>query len=347
MSGLAVILMWAIAFLLVSSCLGDDDIEYRLWYNYDVEVYDWNGNGAHGQKPAIGTGTAVNTPYGLYLSGKTVVLPPNSESSSKVMQDYKNFSVRLIMRYVPGVSGSVPREIISLQKGSNIRLQLRQQSANVGSSPTFELEYRVGGTTYTTPVSGSYALSKWYYFQISVNRHIDLLTTDIDLCVNDSVKLSVSRGMFLDYDWDTNTLGGSGTKGIYYWFYYDHQMADYCNGSSSGSTSHFVTSASGSPCSYVCPSSDYHICNTDGVTLDYDCSNCSTSCGNYGCVQNSPLTCWTKSCPPSGRNNADCSGCYAHSWDNHASSEAHAPECKCASNYYMSAQYPLTCLCKL
>jgi hypothetical protein len=342
--------MLAIALLLVSSCLGDsnNDIEYKLWYNYDIEVYDWQGKTFHGQKPARGTSVAVNTPYGLYLDGQTVVLPPNLKSSSTIMKDHDDFTLRLIMRYIPGVPGIVSREIISLKKDSDIRLQLRQQSASETSSLTFELESSVGGTPFTQIATDSYAqsktyLGKWYYFQISVERNEGSIS--IKLCINDTQMISRTVSAGSNYDWSSNTLGGSNTKGIYYWFYFHDNQSDSCNGS--GDTSYFVTTARETPCSYVCPSSNYLICDTDGVTLDYECDNCSASCGNYGCVQDSPSTCWTADCPPSGRTDELCARCYAGSLDNHSSSSAHASECKCASDYYRSTKYPLTCLRKL
>jgi hypothetical protein len=129
---------------------GGNEFEYSFWYNYDVQVYDWLGNGFHGQKPARGTSSAVNTPYGLYLNGQTVGLPPNTQSTSDGMEANDSFNLRLIMRYLPGGTGSTQRELISLRSNkSGTRLQLRQQSASASSSPTFELEYSMGKTSST------------------------------------------------------------------------------------------------------------------------------------------------------------------------------------------------------
>jgi hypothetical protein len=353
---MALELMIGVALVLVSACLakkqeakrGGKEFEYSFWYNYDVQVYDWLENGFHGQKPARGSSSAVNTPYGLYLNGQTVMLPPNTQSSSTVMKNNDDFTLRLIMRYLPGVTGTTQREIISLSNNaSGTRLELRQQIASPNSSPIFELEYQIGKTLTTRATSANYALSKtylgkWYYFQINAGKS-GKTNTEIELCVNESQQVHYTEAGTFDYDWSKNTLGGSSTKGIYYWFMYTSEASTF----GCGSSDYFVTTASGSPCSYVCPSDDYHICNTDGVTFDYDCNNCASLCGNYGCIQNNPETCWTASCPPNAMTDAGCTGCYAHSLDNSSDEASHAQECKCASNYYRSAKYPLTCLRKL
>jgi hypothetical protein len=332
--------MWIIA--LFGACLGAF-IDYRFYYNYDIQVYDWSGNNNHGVKPARGTSSAVNTPYGLYLDGLTVALPPNSQSSSTQMQS-RDLRFKLLYRYLPGVQGTVPREILSLKNGSNIRLQLRQQSASEASSPTFELEYRVGGTTFIETSNASYSLSKantgkWYFIRIQINSAES--TTNLELCINGIVSLSASKSGSFDNDWSTNYLGGVNTRAILYFLQiYSSLSSAYC--SSTG-----YQSANGSPCSYMCPSVDYLSPDTDGVTLDYEGDDCASSCHNYGCVQDSPLTCWTDSCPPTARTDAACEACYPNTRDNSSDKAEHAPECKCNAGAYRALQYPLTCHRKL
>jgi hypothetical protein len=77
------------------------------------------------------------------------------------------------VRYLPGVSGTVPREIIALRNsGGTTRVQLRQQSATNAAAPAFQLEVNFGATP-TILTTSTYALSKlyidiWYYFMISI-----------------------------------------------------------------------------------------------------------------------------------------------------------------------------------
>jgi hypothetical protein len=332
--------MWVLAAVLVRLCLGASGSDYRLWYNYNVQVYDWQGNHYHGQKPMQGSITAVNTPYGLYLSGQTVVLPPNSQSSSTFMRDLTNFRVQVFMRLLPGVAGTVPREIISLKDGSNTQLQLRQQSASEASSPTFELEYRVGGTTYTDTVTGSYALSKpylgkWYIFQIIVKQNGSY--SDVKLCINAAETISTTKTGHFNYDWTSNYLGGVNTRGIYYRFIYD--------GDTEGSdcSSDVYTTVYDSSCSYVCPNSYTLICDTDAFTFDYECKDCSTSCGNYGCMQHSPVSCWTDSCPPSDQTDQACEDCYPRSRENSNWETMQPMSCSCDDKHYYRNYYPPSC----
>jgi hypothetical protein len=83
-------------------------------------------------------------------------------------------------------------------------------------------------------------------------------------------------------------------------------------------------------------------CNADSATYDYECNDCSSACGNYGCVQDSPLKCWTSTCPPSSYSDSTCLGCYANS---HKKSGEDV--CECDTGITKTADYPLTCQSKL
>jgi hypothetical protein len=314
--------------------LSTGDIDYRFNYNYDTQVYDWEGNGFHGVKTAIGTSSAINTSYGLYLNGDTVKLPPNSASSSTTLKDNPSFKMRVFVRLLQGVPGTTTREIITFKSSSNTRLQLRQQSASETSSPTFEVVFMIGVQTYTEVVSGSYALSKanadkWYYFKLSLEDMGS--STLISVCVNNTGSISVSKDGHASYDWTDNYLGGFNTRGIYYRFIYTPASTGACT----SSNEYFSPTALGNACSYVCPSSTLRLCDVDSYTYDTDCNDCSTSCGNYGCLENSPLTCATSSCPAWPLTNSACKTCNLGT--PMCSTEPVDSQCSCGDSLYTTS----------
>jgi hypothetical protein len=134
-------------------------ISYDFTYNYDVKVTDSSAFQCHGEKPSIGSSTAVNTPYGLYLNGGIVKLPQNTQNGAacnSLTLSYSYFSVTMFVRYLAGIAGTYPRELFTIARGSNIRLQFRQRSQLETAAPEWEVESFFGTSTAVT----GYALSE-------------------------------------------------------------------------------------------------------------------------------------------------------------------------------------------
>jgi hypothetical protein len=135
-------------------------ILYDFATNYNTQIDDSSGNSNHGQKVAIGSATTVNTPYGLYLKGSTVDLPPNSyagSGTSNVLNSSDDFSMAVFLRFIKGKVGVNPRPIITLKSGGTTRLQLGETTSKSVDPPVFELTANFGGTA-TTLTSATYVL---------------------------------------------------------------------------------------------------------------------------------------------------------------------------------------------
>jgi hypothetical protein len=120
----------------------------------------------------------------------------------------------LFVRYLPGTTGTFPRELITFKStGGVTRLQLRQQSATETAAPTFELsvDFGSGATTITT---GSYALSKWHFFVITLSSYSQENDSELNMCVNGGSTPTVSNTHESTQDFTDNYLNGSNTKAI-------------------------------------------------------------------------------------------------------------------------------------
>jgi hypothetical protein len=152
--------MWLVMYFLISSkVLQARVVFYEFKYNYDVKVTDSTAYQCHGEKPAIGSPTAVNTPYGLYLDGGIVKLPPNTQNAAScndLLTYYNYYSITMFVRYLPGTAGTYPRELFTIARGSSIRMQLRQRTQLDSVAPEWEVESYFGTTTTVT----GYALSE-------------------------------------------------------------------------------------------------------------------------------------------------------------------------------------------
>jgi hypothetical protein len=302
--------------------LGVERIRYNFSNNYDTMVDDLSGNSNHGEKPAIGTATAVNTPYGLYLDGTTVKLPVNTyreTNAHMVIND--DISMSLFVRFIPGAPGTFPRELITFKNGGGVtRVQLRQQSAKETAAPTFELSANFGSVS--TQTTGPYALSKWYFFAIS-NRNFDL-----DMCVNGGSMLRVTSSNQSTMDFTDNYLNGSNTKAIYWSYNFIDDNSD-C----SAFDSKFDTGGS-----YVLYQGGGVPCDTDSYTYDASCADCTTLCGVYNCVNLPTSLCYTTSCPLVTFNDANCLSCYPHS-----QKTSGANSCSCTAGFTQTGTNPLVC----
>lgn len=315
-------------------------IEYKFKYNYNVVVTDTFSNSYHGVKPAIGTASAVNTPYGLYLDGETVYLPPNSSSgsgNSNVFNIYNTATLNLFIRYLPGKTGSFERELFTL-KNTDLgitRLQLRQKAASESDSPVFELESNTG--TSATQTSGQYEickvyLDKWFLFTISYKKNSYPTSTDLLFCINgDHVATQTFVGETFPRDFNSNYLNGANTRAIYYSFNFYYGDISEC-GTSFNYVSLFDNTGS---CAYVCPSGS-SVCEVNSYNYDTNCESCDGLCGNFGCVKKG-LECYTATCPPSYLTNSNCNSCYANSYVKNG-------VCACKYGYEETSANPLTCV---
>jgi hypothetical protein len=155
------------------------------------------------------------------------------------------------------------------------------------------------------------------------------------LCINNVQKYQVTQAIGLpvvQVD-DNNYLGGPYTRAIYYAF---ELWSTY------RTCSDFAYSFSAGPaCDYVCYNGGTVPCAADSPTFDAQCNDCGSSCGNYGCVQDSPVSCMSSSCPPSTFSDATCESCYTNSRMNDASS------CTCDIGAATLTTSPLSCGCKV
>jgi hypothetical protein len=315
-------------------------IDYRLNNNSDGKVIDLSGNNNHGQIPARGTASAVITPYGLYLDGELIKLPPNGYTESSLIF-YPPFSMSCLVRLLSEASSSVPREIISFKLGSSTRLQLRQISQEESGSLYLELVYVLDGLPYTStliPFEPSKAnLENWFYFVISVvdyNEYADYHTS-VTLSVNGVSMFSDIRNGDISGNFDDNSLNGPTTKAIYYSFRYSDEEA-LCSGYVGDFS---LTDAQGLSCAYACTGDKQRLCSSDTFTSDFECDVCPSTCGNYGCMQDSPLACWSADCPPASVTSSSCRQCYA----NAKSSDG---KCVCEAKFVQVSEHPLTCVGK-
>jgi hypothetical protein len=308
---------------------GATNIRYDFSHNYDTQVDDLTASLNHGEKPAIGTATAVNTPYGLYLDGTTVKLPMNTYRTTNAdIISRDDIAMSLFVRYLPGATGTFPRELITFKSsGGETRLQLRQQSANQSAAPKFELsvDFGSGATTITT---GPLILSKWFFFAIRLESHSSDNDSDLYMCVNGGSTLTVHNNHKSTQDFTDNYLNGSNTKAIYYAYRFDDTDTD-C----SGFSSEFHTGGS-----YVLYEGRGVPCDTDSYTYDASCADCTTLCGVYGCVNLSISLCYNTSCPPGTVNDAFCLSCYANSQKTYGDNS-----CSCTTDYTQTDTNPLVC----
>jgi hypothetical protein len=312
-------------------------IKYLFTYNYDTLVQDLSGNGNHGKKPASGSSTAVNTPYGLYLDKKSVTLPPNAYGgigTSNALTSSQSFASSQFIRYLPGNSGTIERGLMSFSDSTGAsKLKLMQAPAPATSPPVFELSVKFSGPA-TSIQSSAYNLSKlyldqWYFFVVSIDSHSP--TTDATLCINGGTALTATHNSPNTQDFSTNKLNGLSTKAIYYSFQFED---------TSQPCSFFDGSFDLGSCSYVCFEGGASPFSFDTYQYDATGTDCGASCINYGCVNSAPLECYTSTCPPPVYDDANCSSCYANSVKTTG-----ADSCSCRSGYTQTAVHPLTCVC--
>lgn len=326
--------IWLLVLLPTFVLSVDEIVEYKFYRNYNTIVNDSSGSN-DGVKPAPGTASAVNTPYGLYLDGQTVVMPPNSEEgsgSSNVFNSENDNTFNIFVRYLPGATGTFTREILTLKSSSQTRVQLRQKSASESAAPVFELLTTTTTNSADIVQSTSYALSKvysdkWYFFTVYYNR--DDSSVEICLCIN-SIQISkTTYNSALPKDSNNNYLNGANTKAIYYSFtLYDNNIG--CGFEFDSQT---IFDISGS-CNYVCPHSST-ICDVDSYNFDTTCVSCDSQCGNYGCVKYTEV-CYNDNCPVAYYSDTNCNNCYANS-------EKSSSSCACKTEYTASSTNPLTC----
>jgi hypothetical protein len=307
---------------------GAQFVLYTFTTPYDTQVTDLSGNNNHGVKPAIGTSAAVNTPYGLYLEGATVTLPPNSinSSASTSINSQDKFSLSLFVRHLTGVPGDVARELITLKAGSTTRLQLRQGQSVATANPLYELEVKLGSGSATTYTSGTYTANRWFLFAISINSG-----TDLKICIQGQAGTTVNHPFQYLKDTTDNYLGGSNTRMIVYSFSYE-DIATGC------STFDNLFDTGGS-CRDVCYQGGGIPCNVDSYTYSSTCADCGATCGTDGCVSSSPVTCNPAVCPPTTFDDASCQSCYNNSEMNPFTTDA----CSCKAGYTHTTAGPLTC----
>jgi hypothetical protein len=311
-------------------------ILYDFTINYNTQVNDSSGNSNHGLKTAIGSATSVNTPYGLYLQGDEVGLPPNTYAGSgisNVVNSSDDFSMSVFVRFLQGKNGKHARPIVTFKSGKTTRLQLQQPAALNTAAPVFELTVDLGGTV-TTLTSATYTLSKlyadqWYFFVISVDSQIG--SSLVSMCINGGAAQSATHNQVNPKDFSANTLNEASTYATYYSFQFE-DTANVC--------SFFGNRFDlGGSCTYVCYEGGGVPCNVNTIQFDTTCTSCGASCGNYGCVQASPLICYDSSCPPATYTDANCNACYANS-----GKTVGVDSCSCLNLYTQTVANPLTCV---
>jgi hypothetical protein len=213
------------------------------------------------------------------------------------------------------------------------KLKLLQVPALETSPPVFELIVKFSGPA-TSIQSSAYNLSKlyvdqWYFFVVSIDSHSP--TTDATLCINGGTALTATHNSPNTQDFLSNVLSGGNTRAIHYSFQFE-DTALPC--------SFFDDGFGLGSCSYVCFEGGATPMNIDTYQSDTIGTDCGASCGNYGCVNSSPLECYTSTCPPAAYDDASCSSCYADSVKTTG-----ADSCSCRSGYTQTAAHPLTCVC--
>jgi hypothetical protein len=240
----------------------------------------------------------------------------------------------LFVRYIQGLAGLQARPLITLKSGSTARLTLGTASGFNIANPALQLTVDFGGTGPNL-VSATYLLSKpyldkWYFIVISVDSQTGSGTSIISMCINGGATQTMTHTAENTKDFNANTLNGAYTKAIYYSFQYE-DTANTC--------SFFDNSFDlGGSCSYVCYQGGGVPCGVDTIQYDTTCTSCSTNCGNYGCVQYSPLICYNTICPPSTYTDANCNSCYANS-----KKTVGVNSCSCSAGFAQTAANPLTC----
>jgi hypothetical protein len=332
--------MWRLLALCALLVQSTTKIKYLFTYNYDTQVEDLSGNGNHGEKPASGTSTAVNTPYGLYLDDQSVKLPPNSYAGAgvnNVIALSQDFSISMFLRYLEGPTGLFDRDLLSLERpGLGVPfhyLSIFQTFDISNGPPSFTLLANFGLipsslTSSTFSLSKAY-LDKWYFFVVSVDS--STFTSNVQMCINGGTTLAMTHLSANSQDFSVNRLNGGDTKTIYYSFQFE-DTAQPC--------SFFDGEFDLGSCSYVCFEGGESPFDVDTYKYDATGTDCGASCGNYGCVNSSPLECYTSTCPPVTYNDASCSSCYANSVKTPSSDS-----CSCKGGYTQIATHPLTCDC--
>jgi hypothetical protein len=150
------------------------------------------------------------------------------------------------------------------------------------------------------------------------------------MCINGGATQTATHNRVSTKDFNANTLNEGSTYAIYYSFQFEN-TANAC--------SFFDNSFNlGGSCSYVCYQGGGVPCGVSTIQYDSTCTSCGSSCGNYGCVQASPLICFTSSCPPITYTDANCLACYANS-----AKTVGVDSCSCLAGYTQTVADPLTC----
>jgi hypothetical protein len=149
------------------------------------------------------------------------------------------------------------------------------------------------------------------------------------MCINGGATQTATHNHENTKDFNANTLNEAYT----YAFYYSFQYEDTAN-----ACSFFDNSFDLGSCSYVCYQGGGVPCDVNTIEYDTTCTSCGSSCGNYGCVQASPLICYNSSCPPITYTDANCLACYANS-----EKTVGVDSCSCKAGFTQTAANPLTC----
>jgi hypothetical protein len=157
----------------------------------------------------------------------------------------------------------------------------------------------------------------------------------LKLCINGVQKYQGTDPTYAPIlqDDDNNYLGGPYTRAIYYtfelWLLYSN-CPDF-----------WYSYSTGAACDYVCYYGGAVPCAANTHTFDAECQDSGASCGDYGCVQDAPVSCMTSTCPPSTFSDATCESCYTDSRRYDASS------CACDIGAATLTTIPLSCACKV
>jgi hypothetical protein len=317
------------------------DIEYQFTNNYQTQVTPTSGT-CYASKQSSGSSDTVVTPYGLYLSGTEVKLSSNEFSTCPLPAATVKYAFTVFVRYLPGIAGTAPREILTLRNGSDVRFQITQASQAETDSPNWELKYIESGVPSVIASTQSYALSKpytgkWYFFMFKVTP-VDGNSL-LSFCIN-GIQTGLGTPSTTN-DWNDNYLNGPMTRAIYYRLNYKYNTNFVCN-----TMTGYSLTLSGSPCSYVCPSSSLKLCEADTYSYDFDCDDCGGACGSYGCEQDAPLKCYSADCTPlltgsTTTKDQRCKTCYSHSYFNTTTTS-----CACDTKYFKRADHGLACIGK-
>mmetsp|Transcript_16031 Transcript_16031/g.29373 ORF Transcript_16031/g.29373 Transcript_16031/m.29373 type:complete len:400 (+) Transcript_16031:956-2155(+) len=317
--------MWCMLVLL-STAACKKLVLYKFNHNYGNLVHDWSLNNLHAENSHVGSQSAVNTPYGLYLSGVQLKLPPNSHTSSKQLSASESFHISLFVRLLPSL-GNGNGEVMSFLDPNLQGLQLRQLG---GQTTSFELVYQAGGAPNPRQFFKDYEAEKWYLFSIDVFS-LNAQSTEITLCINGAKAFAYKETGLLKKDWEHAYLNGGNTRAIYYRFEFDDTYYSYpC---AMGSYVIVSKQLGG----YVYPDKRTSFYEVSSFNYDIEGKPCS-ECGNYGCIK-APSTCMSPLCPPWPYDDSRCNYCYPHSNSNKSGTG-----CECIPGYYRSQAHPLVCL---